>query len=275
MLKFKTEKLNDHVTRIFGFTSELMYLVEGNEKAALLDSGSGIGSLKSCVDKLTKKPIIVILTHGHVDHAMGAAEFDSNNVYMNHEDDYVYKDHGKMEKRLASIELSELKNEITVKDFLPTIPCENFHDLKAGDIFDLGGISIETYACSGHTRGSLCFLLREDRTILLGDACNYFTFMFEWYSTTISEYEESLRKLDASLKNKYDNVLLSHGDGNGHKDLIKGVIQVCEDIKNGNVDNIPFEFQGATGFMAKAIDPITVQRIDGGIGNIIYNKNKI
>ena len=35
-----------------------MYLVEGTEKAALIDTGSGIGSLKACVEQLTDKPVL-------------------------------------------------------------------------------------------------------------------------------------------------------------------------------------------------------------------------
>lgn len=275
MLEFRTEKLNDRVTRIFGFTTELMYLVEGEKRAALLDSGSGIGSLKACVSRLTDKPVVVLLTHGHVDHAMGATEFGVENVYMNHEDDYVYHDHSRMEKRMAGVALSDIKDRITEKDFLPVAPCEQFHDLKAGDVFDLGGIGIEMYACPGHTRGSLCMLLREQRTVLLGDACNYFTFMFEWYSTGIREYKESLKKLDAALEGKYDAVWLSHGDGNGHKELIRDVFNVCEDIESGRVDDVPFNFQGADGLIAKAMDPETVRRVDGGRGNIVYNKDRL
>ena len=42
-LNFKYEKVSDRITRIYAFSSELMYLVEGEERAALIDSGSGIG----------------------------------------------------------------------------------------------------------------------------------------------------------------------------------------------------------------------------------------
>ena len=43
MVTFKTEKVSDRVTRIFGICTELMYLVEGEDKAALIDTGSGFG----------------------------------------------------------------------------------------------------------------------------------------------------------------------------------------------------------------------------------------
>ena len=69
----------------------MMYLVEGDKKAALIDTGSGLGSLKPVVERLTDKPVTVLLTHGHVDHAMGAAEF--SDVYMSRKDDYIFRDH--------------------------------------------------------------------------------------------------------------------------------------------------------------------------------------
>jgi hydroxyacylglutathione hydrolase len=45
-----------------------MYLVEGNEKAALIDTGMGSGDLAGYVKTLTKLPVIVLITHGHRDH---------------------------------------------------------------------------------------------------------------------------------------------------------------------------------------------------------------
>ena len=47
MLKFPREMVDSHITRIYAFGTELMYLVEGNEKNVLIDTGSGFGSLKS------------------------------------------------------------------------------------------------------------------------------------------------------------------------------------------------------------------------------------
>lgn len=273
MVNFRTEKISDRVTRIFATCTELMYLVEGDRKAALIDTGSGFGSLKRVVDGLTDKPVIVLLTHGHTDHAMGAGEFDI--VYMNHEDDYIYGPHGEKEFRLEGIKMAQGYEQMDSDDYIPTVPSENFRDLKAGDTFDLGGVTIEIYACGGHTRGSLVMLIKEERILLLGDACNSFTFMYDDYSLVISEYEENLKKLKAETEGKYDRALSSHGDGNLPLDIIQGVIAVCEDIKEGKAEEIPLVFRGTQGFIAKAMAYPGGPRVDGGSGNIVYNKNRI
>jgi glyoxylase-like metal-dependent hydrolase (beta-lactamase superfamily II) len=216
--EFKTEKVSDRITRIYAFSSELMYLVEGEERAALLDSGSGIGFVRPLVERLTQKPVVVLLTHGHVDHAMGASEFPPENVYINKEDAYIYNgEHGTYEFRKAGLFLMEEGADEVVpeEDFTPLVPIDAYNDLKEGDRFDLGGISIEMYACPGHTRGSLVMLIPEERTLLLGDSCNGFTFIFEEYSLPVAEYQSSLIRLRKLLEGKYGTVLASHGDGIG------------------------------------------------------------
>lgn len=117
-------------------------------------------------------------------------------------------------------------------------------------------------------------LIPQERSVLLGDACNYFTFLFDYYSTTITEYEESLKKLSRKLEGKFDTVYLSHGDGNGHKEILEDVIAVCEDIKAGNTDDVPFSFMGKRGLIARAVTP-QMGRKDGGRGNIVYNRERI
>lgn len=271
MVNFECEKITPTTTRIRAPSLELMYLVEGKEKAALIDTGSGIGHLRAVVEKLTDKPIIVLLTHGHVDHAMGAGEFET--VYMNHVDDYIYEQHADMDFRKDGLFLCPQKEQIEEDEMIPAMALDDIEQMAGGDSFDLGGLHIDIYDCPGHTRGSVVMLIREERVLLLGDACNYLTFLHEPYSTTVSEYAESLRKLKPQVAGKYDTVYLSHGPGNGDVRLINGVIGVCEDILAGRTDDVPFGFKDSMGFLAKAEIERDV-RADGGIGNVIYNKDR-
>ena len=94
----KTEKISEHITRIHGFCTEFMYLIEGSKAAVLIDTGCGFYSLKDCIHNLTNKPLKVLITHGHVDHAMGANEFEE--IYLNHKDKSVYQLHSEEGFRL-------------------------------------------------------------------------------------------------------------------------------------------------------------------------------
>ncbi len=273
MLEFRTEKVTDRITRIYAFCTELMYLVEGDDRAALLDTGSGFGNLRAAVDKLTDKPLIVLLTHGHTDHAMGSYEFSDKDVYLNLDDEYIYYPHGDDTFRHEGMSLAEEGITITEEDYIPTAPFSLYKDMKPGDSFDLGGVTIEIYGCPGHTKGSVVMLIKEERALLLGDACNGFTFLFEDYSLPIEEYEENLKALKPQVEGKYDIALASHGDGQLPLDIIDGVIALCEDIKAGNVDDLPLTFRGHSGLIAKAMGPNG--RVDGGHGNIVYNKQTI
>lgn len=64
-----------------------MHLICGECGALLLDTGYGIGNLKSVIEQLTDKPVSVFNTHWHGDHTGGNSQFE--NVYM-HEFDIPY-----------------------------------------------------------------------------------------------------------------------------------------------------------------------------------------
>jgi glyoxylase-like metal-dependent hydrolase (beta-lactamase superfamily II) len=52
------------------------WLVEGSERAVLLDTGLGVAPVRPVVEALTARPVSVVNTHYHFDHIGGNAEFD-------------------------------------------------------------------------------------------------------------------------------------------------------------------------------------------------------
>ena len=89
---YKWKQLGAGVFHIQDLFSDYMYLVAGEEKAALIDTGMGFPGLRQLVERLTDKPVIVLNTHGHLDHIGGNDEFDC--IYLRPDDLAVYAEHG-------------------------------------------------------------------------------------------------------------------------------------------------------------------------------------
>lgn len=263
-------KVNEQVTKITDLAGVAAYLVEGRDKAALLDTCSGAGDLRALVSTLTQKPLQVILTHGHVDHAGGAYGFDT--VYLSDKDYDLAKDHTRVEMRKGYIDMMTPPDTVKLEDYVPARD-GGYLNLVDGQLFDLGGLTLEAIAVPGHSQGMTCILLREQRTLLLGDACNTATFLFAAEATSVEEYKVSLINL-LCHQGKFDVVLFSHGHNQGTKTIVDECIELCDEIMARTTDDVPFKFMGQDALIAKAANP-DFSRVDGKQPNIIYNPNRI
>lgn len=271
---YEAVRVNDSLTMIKSRTGELLYLAEGTGRAVLIDTCAGVGHLKEFVSGLTAKPLTVLLTHGHVDHAMGAPEFDQ--VYMNVKDIPLYQRQCSLEERKGYLaaglgsEIRRIPEESYVKPEKDYV----FRDLADGMEFGLGGLHIEAMEFPGHTKGSMVFLLKEMRILILGDACNNSTFLFDQDACPLDEYVKNLEKVRNRVKGRYDRVFLSHHDMETGAEIMDNVLDVCRQALDGNADDIPFEFMGNHAYIAKKCNE-KFQREDGRCGNIIYSKERL
>lgn len=268
------EKINESMTVIRSMTGELLYLVEGKERAILIDTCVGVGHLRELVETLTNKPIMVLLTHGHVDHAPGAAEFDEG--YMNLKDLDLYKRHCRIDERKGYLKagMGSHFEELSDVDFVPEEPEKKFKNLLDGEVFDLGGVSIEAIAFPGHTKGCMAFLVQEMRILILGDACNNATFMFDEEAATVEEYQKTIQNVMKKVDGRYDRVFSSHHVMAMGVDILREMLDVCEDIKKGQADDLSFEFMGTQAYIAKKCNE-RFERADGKSANLVYSKEKI
>ena len=145
-------KLNED-TWVINFMngSQNMYLLEGAERALLIDTGWGAGNLRAHVEKLTNKPVVVFNSHGHLDHSGGNGEWEGVSMLPGCEGD-LFTCH-----RLP-FDISKL-------------PYPNYeHEIvKDGDTIDLGDRVIELLDISSHSNGSLAFLDRKNGYLFVGD----------------------------------------------------------------------------------------------------------
>lgn len=271
---YEAVKVNESLTMIKSRTGELLYLAEGTERAVLIDTCVGVGRLKDFVSTLTERPLKVLLTHGHVDHAMGAPEFEE--VYMNLSDVPLYQRQCSLEERKGYLAagLGDAFGQIPEESYVLPEKDYAFRELADGMTFDLGGLHIDAFGFPGHTKGSMVFLLREMRILILGGACNNSTFLFDQDACPLDEYIKALEGVRDRLKGKYDRVFLSHHEMETGTEIMDNVLEVCREAMDGKADDITFDFMGNRAYIAKKCNE-RFQREDGKCGNIIYSKEKL
>jgi len=187
-----------------------MYLLVGNEKALLIDSGFGLLDLKAITASITEKEVICVCTHGHVDHALGACQFENAylhskdfDVYRRHTDQQMIIDMG-MKGLLMNPPVSMLRNSSYVKLVAklaktPHGPLKPLDDIKE---FDLGDRIISWYPVPGHTQGSVAFIDEKNKKAFDADAAPVGAWLFLQESSPLPDYIESLENYHKFLSDK-------------------------------------------------------------------------
>ena len=257
---------------------ELCYLIEGNERALLIDGLTGVGSLKAFVRELTELPVMMAATHGHIDHVGAAWEYGE--VFINPDDiALMYTPHhsepaGRLGFASAPSFTGEPKRTVPTLADVPAPRPVKTYPIYEGDIFDLGGIQIEVIQVPGHTQGTVVFLDRAARVVYSGDACNANTLLCLPGSTTIEEYKESLLHFKTFQKD-FDVMYGGHGAVAVPNTIIDDGIAMCERILSGTDESVETPaIDGGTAFLGSARGEHYLP-VCGGFCNIMYAKDMI
>jgi glyoxylase-like metal-dependent hydrolase (beta-lactamase superfamily II) len=148
-------------------------LLIGPKKAALIDTGCGIGDLRKVVAEITDKPVIVINTHTHLDHLGSNRQFDEL-AMLDHPLSRRVSVEGASHEIIKRETLAE--NPITKplpRDFDPSgfalAPFNVTRWLRDGDRIDFGGWDLEVIYTPGEAADHICLLDRAKRILFCGD----------------------------------------------------------------------------------------------------------
>ena len=236
------------------FDCASMFLLIGDEKAMLIDTGVGIGDLKGFVGTLTDKPLMVCCTHDHVDHVGGASAFDS--VYVHPQDMPDFATGGGIglgvEGRLGYVRyIAEREKGVypynLAEDVTEWGPCPALYPLEDEQVIDLGNRKVTVYACPGHTAGSITLLDENTHTLFMGDACNCNLHLGGGPrgSQRFVSVERALFYLQRlqSLRPRYDRYFNGHYDFRSFgeplgEDVLPDAITACEQILAGTAQEV-------------------------------------
>ena len=245
-----------------------MHLVIGTERAALVDTGFGIGDLKALVGTLTDKPVDVFNTHFHGDHVLGNVQFPR--VYIHRYDEEPLQ--AMMTPDGGNGFVPKSGSYFTEADIMPFHPYE-IVPVEAGFTFDLGdGETLEVVHVPGHSAGCAGLLDNKKRILFSGDSiCSTPTFIFGQlqegeYSEymTIRAYKAGLEKLSERL-DEFDSLYPGHALLGTPKEIVGDTIKVCDAIIENpeNYDDV-LHFGERSGFVRKI-----------GWGSIAFSKERV
>jgi hydroxyacylglutathione hydrolase len=131
---------------------------EENKRGAIVDPGGDVLTILKAIEQSDVKVEKILLTHGHIDHAGGAAELrDALGVQIEgpHKDDLFL---------LKDLPTSGVK--FGMADSRSVVPDRWLQD---GDEVEVGGLKFLIRHAPGHSPGSVVFFNDESRFALMGD----------------------------------------------------------------------------------------------------------
>jgi glyoxylase-like metal-dependent hydrolase (beta-lactamase superfamily II) len=228
---YKVTKIHPWLYAIYDPGDVYIYLVLGDAAALVYDTGYGIAPIMPVVREITDLPVTCVLGHGHIDHANGAYQFDEAWIYE--EDMELCLRH--TSKKAKGIVLDRIKQEGRMlpegfdEEAYMTSGAGSLKKMDIGQIFKLGGKSLEVVKMEGHTHGSVGLLVREERVLLTSDGANPHLWLFLEESTSIHTYIAMLKR---NINLEFDTFFIGHGDKPFAKDYFKKFINVA---KNANM----------------------------------------
>ena len=232
------------------------FLVEGTEKAALIDTGCGIGNLAQIVRELTQKPLIILMTHGHFDHDGGVKQFPGVPVYLHSADgQLMHQTVAMMQKMMGSADLNKMRSlyittrgpvrcpeldQTELLKLVPTEPCDPIYEylpMEDGMEFDLGGRVLKVIHSPGHTPGEVSILDETSRTLFSGDTANVGIILMRQPNNDTKLIEECNRTMGKlwAMEASYDRLGVGHDAVTVDKQIVKDYYDLTTGLLNGSI----------------------------------------
>ncbi|MDR2822874.1 MAG: MBL fold metallo-hydrolase [Acholeplasmatales bacterium] len=210
------------------------YLLIGKKKALLIDTGIGLKNISKIVKKITDKEIIVVNTHGHIDHIGSNSYFKEVHIHEKDVDVYNFQNSSIFRKYF----ISKIKFPLSLFAKKLKKPIEsNLITIDDTKVFELGDRSIKVIHTPGHTPGSICLLDEGSKTIYGGDTLVPILVLLNLdYSLTPEIFLSSMEKLD-NYRDKFEYIYPGHHSTDTKKDIIDNYINAAKDaiLKKGEL----------------------------------------
>ena len=201
---FEIYEIRDGVYALYEpkqFEEVISYLIIGQRRALLFDTGMGIGKISDAVHHLTKLPISVLNSHTHFDHTGGNAEFTD---IFGRDTEFTRNSEKGQSNRYSKDALApericgKLPSGVTDRDF-SIRPFHINHFVQDETQIDLGGRNLTVLFTPGHTPDSLSLLDSDNGLLFTGDTFYRGPIYLFTPETDFNAFEKSVARLHGLL----------------------------------------------------------------------------
>ncbi len=223
------------------------FAAEGDELYAVIDTGCGYGNIRAVVESLSSKPIIVLLTHKHPDHAGGIYHFLDRPISMDEADrDLRFLGMGldnafrrMYAETRGPVKCPGMEEEIAslIPDPEPDCAFRSAPALE-GSRIDLGGRILSCIHTPGHTKGSVCYFDEATGLLFSGDAVNRSIILMRQpgdSNVLVEELDTTMRKL-WGMRDSFRSLAIGHDGPTIGKEIIRDYLELTEGILDGTLD---------------------------------------
>ena len=220
----------------YNFQEIVSYLIIGNQRALLFDTGMGMDSMSLLIEELTDLPVTVINSHTHYDHIGSNHEFDHilgvdtayTHNWSNNGWGHEAVRHEVAPDAFCSTHLPHLD---TAK--YQIFPYEINEFVKDGQEIDLGERIIKVLFTPGHTPDAISLYDKENGYLWTGDTFYEGTIWLFFEGTDLDAYHSSITKM-ASLSTGLKSIFPGHNLPISDPQLLPDFVERFEMIINGD-----------------------------------------
>lgn len=189
--------------------NESLYLVEGRDRALLIDAGTNIKDLGKIVASITDKPVTLVATHVHPDHT-GPSINSFPEIYINPGD-----------KELIPEFMGNYRGKVNY--------------LEDRESISLGNRQLEVLFTPGHTKGSTTFIDKKAGYGFSGDSFGTGLLLL---GTDFSTFIASCERISAVMEaENIRHLYTGHHDGNNMETLnkIRDMLALSKNVLSGKI----------------------------------------
>jgi glyoxylase-like metal-dependent hydrolase (beta-lactamase superfamily II) len=200
-----------------------LYLVVGRERAALIDSGMGLGDSREACAALTDLPIVNLCSHSHWDHVCGSHLFT--------------------ERWIHPLERERLDEDYEVEGITRFRAAPATGDATEGAVVDLGGRTLTVWHTPGHSPGHVSYRDSATGYLFCADTCYAGTLWMQTEDADLAHWRATLERIIAG-----DVTALcgGHEEPAQPRSLAGDVLAALDVALAGRSESEPFDFDPGT-----------------------------